>query len=98
MSKRNIGNSAVYGCKAICGKKLVIIAGFPQFCNGKWFIDILDGNILTTAFLEEIIMPQGLNEFIPVLNKQSSHISERGYIDTLQAMLSENDEAKEQSK
>jgi hypothetical protein len=98
VSKRNIGNSAVYGCKAIWRKKLVIITGFPQFCNGRWYIDIRDGNILTTAFLEEIVMPEGLNEFIPVLNKQSSHISETGYIDTLQAMLSENDEAKEQSK
>lgn len=96
--KRNIGNQAVYGCKAICGKRLVTIAGFPQFCNGRWYIDILEGNILTTAFLEEIIMPNGLNEFIPVLNKQSSHISEIGYIDTLQTMLAENDDKKEQSK
>lgn len=43
-------------------------------------------------------MPDGLNEFIPVLNKQSTRISEIGYIDTLQAMLSENDEKQEQSK
>lgn len=96
--KRNTGNNAVYGCKAICGKRLVTIAGFPQYCNGRWYIDICDGNILTTAFLEEIIMPDGLNEFIPVLNKQSTRISEIGYIDTLQAMLSENDEKQEQSK
>jgi hypothetical protein len=96
--KRNIGNQAVYGCKAICHKRLVTIAGFPQYCNGRWYIDIYDGNILTTAYLEEIIMPDGLNKFIPVLNKQSTRISEIGYIDTLQTMLSENDEKQEQSK
>lgn len=93
--KRNIGNMAVYGCKAIYRKQLVTIAGFPQFCNGRWYIDIRDENILTTAFFEDVIMPDGLNEFIPVLNRQSNHISETGYIDTLQAMLFENDENKE---
>lgn len=95
---RNIGNKAVYGCKAIYEKRLVTIAGFPQFCNGQWFIDIRDGNILATAFLKELMMPDGLNEFIPVLNKRSSHISEIGYIDILQTMLSGDAEEKEQSK
>ena len=95
---RNIGNKAVYGCKAIYEKRLVTIAGFPQFCNGQWFIDIRDGNILTTAFFKELIMPDGMNEFIPVLNKQSSHLSELNYIEIIQTMLSGDTEEKEQSK
>lgn len=65
-----------------------------QECEHAW----LSPMERTTSFLEEIIMPDGLNEFIPVLNKQSTYISETGYIDTLKAMLSENDEHKEQSK
>ena len=94
MSKRNTGNNAVYGCKAIRGNKTVRIAGFPQFSCGRWYIDIIEENscLLTCVPLAELIMPNGLNEFIPVLNKESDYLSEMVYIDTLLSMLGKNEE------
>lgn len=89
------GTKAVFGRKAIYAGKIVFISNFPVFHNGTWWIDYISGCVEGSAPMQEIAMPEGLNDdYIPLLDCNSSSISERIYAKTIKAMLVDKEDKK----